>query len=74
MYVEQVLGGEKNACLNILTDFFKHAFDGDGDDGVSLHDILMSNYYRSIHHLLPAIFDFVCYFMLMNKLWPFIFF
>ncbi len=35
LYIDCVLGGEKYASLNILTDFFKHAFDGDGDDGVS---------------------------------------
>ncbi len=35
VYVEQVLGGERATRLHILTDFFKHAFDGDGDDGVS---------------------------------------
>ena len=37
-YAEEVWGSADSLRLHVLVDFFKHAFDGDGDDGGSCID------------------------------------
>ena len=41
-YVKDQWGGYKQLQMSILTDFFKHAYDGSGDDGKQQQAIMIA--------------------------------